>query len=194
MKSKATLATLLFLFGILHSAHSAQPLSTAQSIEVRATPCQVWALLVNADKWSEWNPAVQSSKLVKGDGHTVGSKIRFTPVIGDKKSPLPITLTLHEYSKPEKLEYKAGMSGMHITFGFTIEAAKPCSHCRQNNPEPCPCKSEPQTLKVTSYETISGAGSGLFKVFFSQEGLDKEHQTWVQAIKKQLEPTDDREE
>jgi hypothetical protein len=40
---------------------------------------------------------------------------------------------------------------------------------------------------VTSYETITGPGAGAFKAMYGQEGLDREHREWVEAIKKKLE-------
>ncbi len=146
----------------------AKELSTSKSAEVNAPASNVWALLVDADHWADWNAAVKSSKLIEGNGEAVGSKVKFVPIIGDKKAPMPIKLTVEKSKRTEKLEYTAKVLGMNIVFGFTLEQ-------------------KDGVCTVESYEKISGAGSGLFAKFFTQEGLDKEHRVWVESIKKKLE-------
>ena len=63
------------------------------------------------------------------------------------------------------------MAGMDIVFGFEMELVE----------------GETEVTRVTSYETIKGSGTGVFEKLYTQEGLDKEHQVWVESIKKKLD-------
>jgi carbon monoxide dehydrogenase subunit G len=143
-------------------------ISTYQSEEINATAEEAWALIVNIEKWSEWNPAVAYSELTKGDGESVGSKGVFKPVIGDKKAPFKIKGTVKRSEKPSVIEYAGKLPGMHMTFAFKIEQSD-------------------KGVKVTSYEIIKGMNVWLFKLMFGQDNLDKEHRIWVESIKAQLE-------
>ena len=147
-------------------------LSTSQSVEVNASPEQVWALIVDADNWAAWNPAVKKSKLKKGDGEQTGSVVEFTPIIGGKSAP-KVKLKLEKSQKPNRHEFTAKAPGLKIVFGRTVT------------------QKDGVTI-VTSYETITGPGAVGFKAMYGQEGLDREHREWVHAIKKKLELTDDK--
>ena len=147
-------------------------MSTSQSAVVNASPDQVWALLVDADRWAEWNPAVKKSELKKGDGEKIGSVVKFTPIIGGKSAP-PVKLKLEKSDKPNKYEFTSRAPGMNIVFGFSIVE-------------------KDGVTTVTSYETITGMGTAGFKALYGQDGLDREHREWVEAIKKMLEQTDDK--
>jgi carbon monoxide dehydrogenase subunit G len=154
-------------------------LATSQSIEVNASPEEVWALLVDADNWAEWNPAVKKAELKKGDGEETGSVVEFTPIIGGRSAP-KVKLTLTKSDKPLTddhgiwtHEFSASSVGIKIVFGRTI------TH-------------KDGVTTVTSYETISGPGATAFKRMYGQEGLDQEHREWVEAIKKEFESPDEK--
>jgi len=149
------------------SAGAAKELSTSQSLVVNASAEQVWALLVDADNWAEWNPAVAKAKVVKGAVETPGGKVKFTPVIGGKKA-VSVTLKVDKVSSPELLEFIAGGPGPAIVFGFKVEYWK-------------------DGVTVTSYETITGPTAVFFEKMYGQDGLDREHREWVEAIKEKLE-------
>ncbi len=162
-----TLAILLY-----SAAGICSETSTSQSAEVNASPEEVWALIVDADNWAEWNPAVKKSELKKGDGEETGSVVEFTPIIGGKSAP-KVKLKLEESQKPNLHEFTAKAPGLKIVFGRTIT------------------QKEGVTV-VTSYETITGPGAVGFKAMYGQEGLDQEHREWVEAIKKKLESTNEK--
>lgn len=156
----------LLLTGLAYSA--AKQISTTQSGEVNASTENVWALLIDVNKWAEWNPAaVKKATLVEGDGEHVGSVVEFHPIIGGKKAP-KVKLTLIKSQKPSLYEFSAEEHGMDIVLGFTITE-------------------KDGVATVTSYETISGRGVRIFESRYGQEGLDQEHMDWVEAIKKKLE-------
>ncbi len=146
---------------------AAKQISTTQSAEVAAPADAVWALLKDVNNWAEWNPAVLKAKIKKGDGESLGTVVKFNPMIGDKKGP-PVKLTLTKSEKNKVLEYSSDMPGLKVIFGFSIEPSG-------------------DKNKVTSYETITGPGVAGFEVFGGQEALDIEHRQWVEAIKKKLE-------
>jgi Polyketide cyclase / dehydrase and lipid transport len=165
--TRITFIIILTVVFIAPNLTRAGELSTYQSGQVDATCEQVWDLIVDFDNWAEWNPAVEYSALLEGDGQTPGSKGEFTPIIGGKKPPLKIKGQVGLSDKPSNLEYTAKLPGMDIVFGFKMkESGTGC--------------------EVTSYETIIGPGSWIFKLLFSQEGLDEEHLIWVQAIQEKL--------
>ncbi len=154
-------------------------LASSQSIEVNASPEEVWALLVDADNWAEWNPSVKKAELKKGDGEKIGSVVEFMPIIGGKNAP-KVKLTLAKSDKPVAEsdgvwthEFSASSAGIKILFGRTI------TH-------------KYGVTTVTSYEKISGPGTNAFKAMYGQEGLDREHREWVEAIKKKLESPDEK--
>ncbi len=145
-------------------------LTTSQSEQVNASPEQVWALIVDADNWAQWNPAVKKSELKKGDGEETGSVVNFTPIIRGKSAP-KVKLVLAKSDKPWTHEFSAKSIGIKIVFGRTI------TH-------------KDGVTTVTSYETITGPGAAGFKAMYGQEGLDQEHREWVEAIKEKLESAD----
>jgi len=154
---------MIFLPGI----GMAGEISTSQSAEVNASAEEVWALLIDANHWADWNPAVSDATLAKGNGEDVGSVVKFVPVIGGKKA-VKVKLTLARSEKPGIYEFTAKAPGMKIVFGFSVEEKE-------------------GVCTVTSYETIKGPGTGAFEALYGQEGLDREHRDWVEAIKKKLE-------
>ncbi len=161
----------VMVFFIAVSAYAAQKMSTSQSAEIETYRSEAWELLTDVERWEDWNPAVKSADIKKGDGYSPGTVIRFVPVIGDKEASA-VTLELAVSKKLEKLEYRGKKAGMDIVFGFDIEQLD-------------------HSIKVTSYETISGPTTALFKMMYGQDGLDKEHRTWVESMKKKLETETD---
>lgn len=176
---KSMAATIAIVTLLWASAGICAELATSQSIEVNASPEEVWALLVDADNWAEWNPAVKKSELIKGDGEETGSVVEFTPIIGGKNAP-KVKLTLVKSDKPLPggdgvwtHEFSSSSVGIKIVFGRTI------TH-------------KDGVTTVTSYEKITGPGAAAFKAMYGQEGLDREHREWVEAIKKKLESPDEK--
>jgi len=146
---------------------AANSISTSQSGTIKADPEKIWALLVDADHWADWCPAVQKAELIKGDGKTVGSQVRFWPIIGGKKGPA-VVLTVSKIEPLRLLEYTANPPGMKIVFGKKIEVKDGVS-------------------EFTSYETIDGPGVPVFVKLYGQDGLDQEHRAWVDGLRKKLE-------
>jgi carbon monoxide dehydrogenase subunit G len=165
MKRIAALTTTLMLF--VPALGISGEISTSQTAEVKASAEQVWALLIDADNWAAWNPAVDEAALAKGNGEDAGSVVKFVPVINGKKA-VKVKLTLAKSEKPGTYEFTARAPGMKIVFGFSIEEKE-------------------GICTVTSYETIKGPGTSGFEALYGQEGLDKEHQDWGEAIKNKLE-------
>ena len=151
---------------------AATSISTSQSGTIKADPEKIWTLLVDANHWADWCPAVRKAELIKGDVKTVGSRVKFWPVIGGKKGPAVI-LTLSKIAPLRLLEYTASQPGMNIVFGKKIEV-------------------KDGTSEFTSDETIGGSGAPVFVRIYGQDGLDQEHREWVEAIKKKLESTDEK--
>ncbi len=162
MKRMILILALVFISSAVVLA--AKRFTTSQSGQVNAPASAVWALLIDAGNWADWNPAVIESKIIKGDGESVGSVVKFLPMIGDKKAVARVKLKIAISEKPDKLEFHAKVPGAKIVFGFTISEKDGVS-------------------KVTSYETITGFMAGRI----TQENLDKEHHMWVEAIRKKLE-------
>jgi len=167
MRRPAIVFALMFCF-VATNVQGAQKMSTSQSAVIGADRVEVWDLLVRVELWEEWNPAVKDADIKKGDGYSVGTIIDFKPIIDDKEAD-KVELELDVSKRLEKLEYRGEKAGMDIVFGFELE------------------KLEDGRTKVTSYETITGPGTTLFKLLYGQKGLDKEHRVWVETMKKKLE-------
>jgi carbon monoxide dehydrogenase subunit G len=164
---KKTALLFLALFIVFPALAMAGEISTSQSEQVNASPDEVWALLIDADNWASWNSAVKTSKITKGNGSDVGSVVTFNPIIGGKDAP-KVKLKLEKSDEPNTYAFSSKAPGIQVIFGFTIiEKDGGC--------------------EVTSYETITGPGASGFKAIYGQDGLDQEHRTWVEDIKKKLE-------
>ena len=177
--NKSMAATIAIVTLLWASAGICAELATSQSIEANASPEEAWALLVDADNWAEWNPAVRKAELKEGDGEKIGSVVEFSPIIGGKNAP-KVKLNLAKSDKPlndaEGIwthEFSASSVGIKIVFGRTI------TH-------------KDGVTTVTSYEKITGPGAAAFKAMYGQEGLDREHRVWVEAIKKKLESPNEK--
>ncbi|MGH2610003.1 MAG: SRPBCC family protein [Tepidiformaceae bacterium] len=46
------------------------------TIDINASPAQVWAILSDVARWSDWTPTVKSFEWVEGDTLAVGAKAR----------------------------------------------------------------------------------------------------------------------
>lgn len=160
---RAALAAALLL-GLI--AATGKELKTSQSIVVKASAEEVWALLADVGAWSSWCPAVASAAPLKGSGAEEGDKVRFQPIISGKPATR-VRFTVKYSQAPNKLVFTGGSGGSRIVFGFTIEAVD-------------------QGVKVTSYETLSGPVASIFKKRYGQNALDEEHRIWVGAIKEKL--------
>ncbi len=167
MRRLAIVFALMVCF-VAANAQGAQKMSTSQSAVIEAEGVEVWDLLVRVELWEEWNPAVKEAEIKKGDGYSVGTIIDFKPVIGDKEAG-KVELEIEVSQRLEKLEYRGKKAGMDIVFGFEL------------------LKLDDGKVKVTSYETITGPGTTLFKLLYGQERLDKEHRVWVDTMKEKLE-------
>ncbi|HUT52684.1 MAG TPA: SRPBCC family protein [bacterium] len=165
---KRALITLAIIFASISALMAADQISTSQSGMVIAPPAAIWALLADVNHWADWCPAVEKAQIVKGDGQTPNSQVKFRPVIGGKKTPTAIKLVLSKSEPNRLLEYRGGPAGMDITLGWKIEEKDGGS-------------------EFTSYETISGPGVKLFLKLYGQSGLDQEHRAWVEAARKKLE-------
>jgi hypothetical protein len=168
MQMKRAVIIAVLILAAASAVIAADEVSTAQSGRVNSPPAAVWALLVDANHWADWCPAVEKAELVKGDGQAVGSEVKFWPVIGGKKSPAAIKLGLSKSEPNRLLEYRASQPGMEIVFGWRIEE-------------------KDGGCVFTSYETISGPGVKLFLKMYGQDGLDQEHRAWVDSMVKKLE-------
>jgi len=164
---KRAVITFTLILMAATAAIAANSIGTTQSGVIKADPEKIWALLLNANHWADWCPAVSKAELVKGDGKTVGSQVKFWPVIGGKKGPAVI-LTVSKIEPLRLLEYTASQPGMKIVFGKKIEGKDGAS-------------------EFTSYETIDGPGVPLFVGLYGQDGLDQEHRAWVDGLRKKLE-------
>jgi len=147
---------------------AAGEISTAQRGTIKTSAAEIRALLADVNHWADWCPAVGQAELIQGDGQTVGSRIKFHPVIAGKKLPTAVKLTLSKSEPPGLLEYTGSQPGLKITRGWKLEEKE-------------------GVCEITSYETITGPGVKAFIRLYGKDGLDQEHRTWVEAIKKKIE-------
>ena len=140
-------------------------MSSSQSVDINAPASKVWAVLVDPNNWTKDNPVIVKSKLVKGDGESVGSVIKFQPIVGKRKPKAKLTISISE--KHKKLEYtvKLKMPGFKGIMGFTL--------VEKNG-----------VTTLTNYEK---ATHRFIEKFIRQEDMDKEHLDWVKAVKKIVE-------
>jgi len=143
-------------------AFSAKKLSSSQSVKINAPTEKVWAVLIDPNNWPKDNPAVHKAKLVSGDGESVGSVIKFMPVVGGKKTHATLTITISE--KNRKIEYEVKLHGGKAVMGFELSA--------QNG-----------TTVLTNYEKAEG----LILRFISQQDMDEEHRLWAESVKRRAE-------
>jgi hypothetical protein len=146
---------------------AADEVKTSQTGPVNGPPVAMWSLLKDVGRWADWCSAVEKAELVKGDGVTVGSEVKFWPIIADKKTPTPIKLVVSKSEPNRLLEYRARSAGMEIVFGFRLEEKVLGS-------------------EFTSYENISGPGAKMFLKLYGQQGLDQEHRAWVEGAAKRF--------
>jgi len=92
------------------------------SIDLDASPAQIWEVLVDLKSYAEWNPML--SNVEAGNvqtGLTVGDPVRFEVLTGKGKS-LKLKAKITDYHKERKLAWRGGasaiLSGHHY---FRIE-------------------------------------------------------------------------
>jgi len=138
-----------------------------RSIEVEATPEQIWEFMVDIGSWSEWKPFLISAAPVSGSPLTLGSKLKFKPRMG----PLPITLKVEiiESNPPHRFAWTGGGPGLKAVHSFDFKDAGAGK------------------TQVISWEEFKGIGVNLLKLFVSEEDLGILHDDWVRAIKEKAE-------
>jgi len=153
------MAAVVFMSAV---AFGAKKLSSSQSVKIYAPAEKVWAVLTDPNNWPKDNPAVHRAKVVSGDGESVGSVIKFMPVVGGKKTHATLTITISE--KNRKIEYEAKLHGGKAIMGFELSD--------QNG-----------ATVLTNYEKAEG----LILNFVSQRDLDEEHRLWAESVKRRAE-------
>ena len=134
--------------------------TVSTEVIIDATPEEVWNVLIETEKYPEWNPV-----MVKVSGrHEVGKKLTFTIAgMGDK--PIDMDAKVFKVEKPTHLEQKGGTWGL-ITFHhqYILEKVE-------------------QGTKVIQKEDYSGAGL----IFWDYKTMNKVYDSSNQALKKRVE-------
>ncbi len=133
------------------------------SIEVDATPQQIWEWMADVNEWPQWKPFIISSSYIKGENLEVGSKIKFKPNSGPK--PMDLKAVITESEKPSHIAWEGKMPGLKAHHSFDFEDL--------GNGK----------TKVITRETFSGMAVFLFRKIMPQAQLEKLHQDWLDAFK-----------
>ena len=85
------------------------PVTAAGEIEIEANPDEIWDVLVDFERWPNWNPAVKSVSL-EGEAE-LGRSFRW------KAGPGTITSTLRRLERPRELAWTGrtfGIAAVHV--------------------------------------------------------------------------------
>ena len=134
--------------------------TVSNEVVIDATPEQVWNVLIETEKYSEWNPVMTK---VSGR-HEIGKKLTFTIAgMGDK--PIDMDAKVFKVEKPKYLEQKGGTWGI-MTFHHQYILEK-----------------HDKGTKVTQKEDYSGLGL----IFWDHKMMNKIYQSSNEALKKRVE-------
>jgi carbon monoxide dehydrogenase subunit G len=86
------------------------------TIDIDASPAQVWSILSDLPRWPAWTPTVKSFEWVEGDRLALGAKVRLE-LDGAPKAVWTVT----ELDEGRSFSWSADTRGVHTVGGHVIE-------------------------------------------------------------------------
>ncbi|OJX47937.1 MAG: hypothetical protein BGO78_05255 [Chloroflexi bacterium 44-23] len=135
------------------------PLSSAKEIHIEAPLENVWTLLTDIEKWTDWQPDITSAKL---EGPLVAAS-----VFRWKAKGLSIVSTLHTVEPQHEIGWSGVSPGMFAIHNWTMETAE-------------------NGTRVVTKESLTGWFARLLKIV-DPHFLDKSLETILLRLKAQIE-------
>lgn len=95
---------------------------------IDAEASEVFDLLADVEKWPVWAESIQSASRSRTGELTHGDKITFTV---KHLVPLPLTATIREVTKPDRISWGVRFPGFDLEHRFEISSKGPTSEVRQ---------------------------------------------------------------
>lgn len=147
-----------------------------KSLEVDASPDQIWEAMMDVKSWPEWKPFMTKARFGSGyESVTCGAKIKMSLMVGGP-AVVPLSVEVCEFDKPSRLAWQGGVQGLfHAVHGFELQ-------------------DKGGKTRVVSHEKFTGILVPLVKLIISSEDFENLHQEWLLAIKRRVEKKDAPEE
>jgi len=86
------------------------------TIDISAPPDQVWSVLMDVERWSEWTPSVTSIERLDAGPFVVGSRVQIL-----QPKLLPATWTITQLDPGRSFTWVSGKPGLHVIARHLIE-------------------------------------------------------------------------
>ncbi|MEX0782405.1 MAG: SRPBCC family protein [Dehalococcoidia bacterium] len=86
------------------------------TIDIDASPAQVWNILADVARWAEWTPTMKSFEWVEGDTLAVGARVRLE-VDGAPKGVWTVT----DLDEGRSFTWMLDMLGVHTVGGHVVD-------------------------------------------------------------------------
>ena len=87
------------------------------TVDIRATPQRVWAVLSDVEDWPEWTPSVRSVERLDGGPFAVGSRVRIR-----QPKLLPAVWRITSIEKGRAFTWVTASPGLSVTARHVVEA------------------------------------------------------------------------
>ncbi|MBE0480666.1 MAG: SRPBCC family protein [Dehalococcoidia bacterium] len=90
----------------------------SSSVDIKASPAEVWALAVKLEEWPEWTSAIKRIERLSDGSLGVGSRLR---VLARSLITVQLIMTITEFVPEKRLYMKGRVLGMEMTRWYTLE-------------------------------------------------------------------------
>jgi len=135
--------------------------------EINASDAQVWAVLVDFDKYPDWNPSLPAISGELREGSTVSLTLGMPG-----KSPVKVKAKFEEVETNKKLTWRGNVVGGWFFSGYRVFEIVALAE---------------KKVRFTHVEDIGGVLAPIFKIAMGASNIQQSHDEFNQSLKQRVE-------